>query len=85
MEIQQKENETLASYAHHFKAEAKRCNFINDTALIHIFIKGLKDAHNVVEKVYEIDPQTWSEVIKLAEKLNISKQVTATLSPPQWT
>ena len=42
MEIQQWENESLAEYIHHFKTEARRCNFTNNAATIRIFIKGLK-------------------------------------------
>ena len=56
MEIQQKENKTLAAYVHHFKTEAKRCYFNNDTATICIFIKGLKDVHNVAESVRKGSP-----------------------------
>ena len=81
MEIQQKENETLAAYIHNFKMEATRYDFNNYTAAIYIFVQGLRDAHNVAEKVYEKDPKTLSEVIKLVEKLDTA-QVTATLSPP---
>ena len=33
-------------------------------------MKGLKDAHNIVAKIYEKDSQTLLEVIKLVEKLN---------------
>ena len=69
MEIQQKENEKLTSFVHHFKIEAKRCDFNNDTSTIHIFIKSLKDTHNITEK----DPQTLSEVIKLVEKLSTAQ------------
>ena len=42
MDIQQKEKESLAAYIHHFKREASRCKFDNDTTTIRIFIKGLK-------------------------------------------
>ena len=70
MEIWQKENETLATYLPCFKMEAKRCDFNYDTTTICIFVKGLREAHNVAEKVYEKDPQTLSEVIKLVEKLH---------------
>ena len=42
MEIQQKDNETLAAYTHHFKIAAEQCTFDNDTAAIHIFVRGLK-------------------------------------------
>ena len=34
MDIQQKEKESLVAYIHHFKGEAKRCNFTNSTAII---------------------------------------------------
>ena len=82
IEIQQKDNETLAAYVHYFKMEAKRCNFNSDTATICIFVKGFWDAHNITAKVYENDAKTLSEVIKLVHKLNLAQQVTATLSPP---
>ena len=42
MDIQQKEKESLVAYIHHFKREASRCKFDNDTSTIRIFIKGLK-------------------------------------------
>ena len=42
MDIQQKEKESLATYIHCFKREAKRCNFTNNAATIRIFVKGLK-------------------------------------------
>ena len=45
MEIQLKEKESLAAYIHHFKREAKRCNFTNNAATIRTFLKGLKNAH----------------------------------------
>ena len=48
----------LAAYIQHFKTEAKRFDFNNDTATICIFVKGLKDACNVAGEVYDKDPQT---------------------------
>ena len=42
MEIQQKEKESLTAYIHHFKREAKRCNFTNSIATIRIFVMGLR-------------------------------------------
>ena len=60
MEIQQKEKESLAAYIHHFKREAKRCNFINSTATIRIFVRGLKNAHTIATQVYEKGLQTAS-------------------------
>ena len=59
MEMQQKENETLAAYVHHFKTEAKGCDFNNDTAAICSFIKGLKDAHNAAENVNKKIPRLY--------------------------
>ena len=56
MEIQQKEKESLAAYIHHFKTEAKRCNFTNNPATIRIFIKGLKNAHRLATQIYEKGP-----------------------------
>ena len=58
MEIQQKDNETLAAYIHCFKMAAKWCVFDNDTVAICIFVKGLKDAPTIASKRYEKDPQS---------------------------
>ena len=58
MEIIQRNNETLAAYVHHFKTEAKRCDFNSDTGAMHIFVKGLQDAHNIMAEIYDKDPQT---------------------------
>ena len=52
------------------------------TPLPYVFLWCLWNAHNIVAKIYENDPQTLSEVIKLVEKLNRAQQVTATLTPP---
>ena len=82
MEIQQRDNGPLAFYVHCFKTEGKRCDFNSDTTTICIFVKGLWDSHSIIVKIYEKDPQTLSEVIKLVEKLNTAQQVTATLTPP---
>ena len=71
MEIWHRDNETLAAYVHHLKTKAKWYGFNSDTATICIFVNGLQDAHRIVAKVYEKDPQTLSEVIKLVEKLNM--------------
>ena len=71
----------LGACIHCFKTEAERCDFNNDTAAIHIFIKDLKDTYNIAEKVYKRDPQTLSEVIRLVEKLNTIQQVTDIVSP----
>ena len=69
MEIQPKETESLATYIHHFKTEAKRCNFTNKNFTIKIFIKGLKNAHGVATRIYEKGQQTLSDTISAVEKL----------------
>ena len=81
MEIQQKEKESLAVYIHHFKREAKRCNFTNNTATIRIFVKGLKDTHTLATTIYEKGPQTLVDAIFKVEKLQATQQLTAMLMP----
>ena len=63
MDIQQKEKEFLAAYAHHFKWEASRCKSDNDATTIRIFIKGLKNAHTLATKVYEKGTQSLADTI----------------------
>ena len=81
MDIQQKEEESLAAYIHRFKREAKRCNFTNNAATIRIFLKGLKNAHTIATHVYEKGPQTLADTISEVEKLQTAQQLTATLLP----
>ena len=82
MEIQQQEKESLTAYLHQFKTEAKRCNFTNDAATIRIFIKGLKNAHNLATCIYEKGPQILRNAISKVEKLNAVQQLNATITPP---
>ena len=79
MEIQQKVNESLAAYIHHFKREAKRCNFTNSTATIGIFVKGLRNAPTLAAQVYEKETQTLADVISEVERLQATQELTATL------
>ena len=81
MEIQQKDNETLAAYIQCFKTATKQCAFENDTPAICIFVKGHRDAPIIASKICEKDPHTLVEVIRLAEKLSATHQLTATLTP----
>ena len=81
MDIQQKENESLAAYIYHFKKEASRCKFNNDAPTIRIFIKGLKNAHTLATGVYEKGPQSLADAIKEVEKLQAAQRLTATLIP----
>ena len=81
MEIQQKEKESLITYIHHFKIEAKICNFMNNTTTIRIFDKGLKNVHNLAACIYEKGPQTLTGTISEVEKFHATQQITATLIP----
>ena len=81
MDIQQTDKESVATYVHRFKREASRCKFNNDAATIWIFLKGLKNAHTIVTKVYEKGPQTLSEAIKEVEKLQAAQQITLHFYP----
>ena len=74
MEIQQKDNETLAAYIHHFKTAAKQCACDNDTAVIHIFVKDLGEAPAIKSKIYE-DLQTLAEVIRLVKMLSSAQHI----------
>ena len=79
MEIQQKEKESVAAYIHHFKREAKRCNFTNSVATRRIFVKGIKNTLTLAANVYEKGPQTLADTIREVEELQAAKQLTATL------
>ena len=81
MEIQQRDNETLTTYVHHFKTAVNWGTFDNDTVVICIFVMGLWDAQNTTPKIYREDPQTFSEVIRIVEKFNAAEQLTTTLTP----
>ena len=81
MEIQQKENESLAAYIHHFKREASRCRFYNDAAMIRILIKGLRNVHTLATRVFEKGPQSLADAIREVEKLQAAQQLTASLLP----
>ena len=81
MEIQQKEKESLAAYIHQFKRGANRCNFNNNTAMICIFIKGLRIAHTLATRAYEKGPQSLADAIREVEKLQAAQQLTAALLP----
>ena len=63
MEIQQKEKDSLTAYIHHFKTEAKRCNFTNNAATIRIFVKGHKNVHTLATQIYDKGPQTLTDAI----------------------
>ena len=81
MDIQQKDNESLAAYIHRFKREVKRCNFTNNAATIRIFVKGLKNTHILATHIYEKGPQTLTDAISEVEKLQAAQQLTVTLLP----
>ena len=74
-----KDKESLAVYIHHFKREAKRCNFTSNAATIRIFVKGLKDTHTLATRIYEKGLQTLVDTISEVEKLQATQQLAATL------
>ena len=75
MDIQQKDKESLAAYIHRFKSEAKRCNFTNNVATIRIFVKGPKNTHTLVARIYEKGPQTLTDAISEVEELPSSTTI----------
>ena len=81
IEMQQKEKESLATYIHHFKREAKRSNFTNSAATIRIFVKGLENTHTIAIQVYEKGPQTLEDATSEVEKLQAAQQLIASLIP----
>ena len=81
MEIQQKEKESLTAYIHHFKTEAKRCNFTNHATTIRIFVNGLENVHTLATQIYEKGPQTLTYAISEVEKLQATQQLTGILTP----
>ena len=66
---------------HHFKREAKRCNFTNNAVTIRIFVKGLKNVHSLAACIYKNGPQTLADAIAEVERLQAAQQRTATLIP----
>ena len=46
-----------------------------------IFAEGLRDVPTITSKIYEKNPQTLAEVIRLVEKLSAIHQLTATINP----
>ena len=70
MEIQQREKESLITYIHCFKREAKRCKFTNNATTIRIFVKGLKNAHNLAAHIYDKGPQTLTDAIPEVKKFH---------------
>ena len=81
MDIKQKEEESLATYANMFKTKARRCNFTNDTATIRIFVKGLKNAHSLATCIYVNGPQTLTDAILEVEKLNATQKLMKMIIP----
>ena len=60
MEIQQRDNETLAAYVIHFKMEAKRCDFNSGTDAIGISVNSgatvslmHTSVYNMIENYYK--------------------------------
>ena len=73
MEIQQKDSETLAAYVHHFKTEAKGCDFNSNTTAICFFHQGSLGYAQYCRKGVWKESQTLLEVIKQVENLNMAQ------------
>ena len=54
---------------------------MNDAAAIRIFIKGLKNTHSLVARIYEKDLHKLMDAIKEVEKLNAAQQLPVTIIP----
>ena len=74
MEIQQKDSETLTTYIHRFKKEAKH------PAKIRIFLKGLINSSRITPSVYEKGPTTIEDAISIVEKISSAQRIAASFS-----
>ena len=52
---------------------------MNNATTIRIFVKGLKNAHNLAACIYKRGPQILTDPISEVEKLHAAQQLTATL------
>ena len=80
MEIQQKDSETLTTYIHRFKKEAKHCDFNSHPAKIRIFLKGLINSSRITPSVYEKGPTTIEDAISIVEKISSAQCIAASFS-----
>ena len=80
MEIQQKDSETLTTYIHRFKKEAKHCNFDSHPAKIRIFQKGLNKSSKIAPGVYEKGPTTIEDAIGIVKKISSAQCTAASFS-----
>ena len=80
MEIQQKDNETLMAMSTTLKQQVSNVP-LTMTLQPSVFFKGPWEVHTIAAKIYKKDPQTLSEVIRIAEKFNAAKQLATMLTP----
>ena len=80
MEIQQKDSETLTTYIHRFKKEAKHCDFDSHPAKIRIFLKGLINSSRIAPSVYEKGPTTIEDAIGIIEKISSAQRIAASFA-----
>ena len=80
MEIQHKDSETLTTYIHRFKKEAKHCDFDSHPAKIRIFLKGLINSSRIAPSVYEKGPTTIEDAIGIVEKISSAQCIAASFS-----
>ena len=80
MQIQQKDSETLTTYIHRFKKEAKHCDFDSHPAKIRIFLKGLINSSRIALSVYEKGPTTIEDAIGIVKKISSAQCIAASFS-----
>ena len=80
MEIQQKDSETLTTYIHRFKKEAKHCDFDSHPAKIRIFLKGLINSSRIAPSVYDKGPTTNEDAIGIVEKISSAQCIAVSFS-----
>ena len=77
MEIQQKDSETLTTYIHRFKKEAKHCDFDSHPVKIRIILKGLINSSRIAPSVYEQGQTTIEDTIGIVEKIGSAQRIAA--------
>ena len=80
MEIQQKDSETLTTYIHRFKKEARHCDFDSHPAKIRIFLKGFINSSRIAPSVYKKGPTTIEDAIGIVEKISSAQRIAVSFS-----
>ena len=80
MGLQQKDSETLTTYIHRFKKEAKHCDFDLHPARIRIFLKGLINSSRITLSLYKKGPTTIEDTIGIVEKISSAQRIAVSFS-----